>query len=464
MNTTLKYPNLLRYLIVILTGVQLGCHRDTAYDPPQTDCSCFGFKKITLAELRGNYPGQTILLSDSLQWDAVVVSSDESANIFGEIYLQDPLGASEGGIVLYTDLLETHAQVPFGTRVCVNLKGLYLGKSSGAYELGGAFSTFGNLNVGRLPARLFAEHIRVSCDQEGGPVPEPMQISDLSDSLLNTFVEVMQVEFIEEEAGLSFAEAGTEVRRTLVDCYGNSLRVKNSGYSDFYSQTLPGGHGKAQGILNTYRNRYELVVMNPSDFDFREPRCEIGEAVMSTDSILITEIADPDNLPQARFLELFNASETAIDLRGWELLRYTNANPEPGRMVSLEGLRLEAHGTLTFSAHPEVFESTYGFPPDKVVSGNGPADSNGDDTVVLIDPFGNVKDTFGQPGTDGSGTSHEFEDGKAERQAWVRISSPFFDPLQWHIYNDSGGGTTYYEPQSAPGDFSPGVHPSPSDK
>ena len=460
MKSGFEYPPVLGFFTGLFFGLFYGCQPDLGADLPKRDCSGFGAQAITLTELKGLYSGETVQIADSLRWEAVVVSSDATSNMFGEMYLQDAAGPQEGGLVFYTDLLETHAQAPFGSRVSVYLQGLYLGVSSGAFELGGPFSSFGNLSVGRLPARLFQSHVRVDCESYSLPLPVVTEITELSDSLLNTFVEVQNVEFITAEAGLAFADAGTVVRRTLSDCYGNTLNVKNSGYSDFYAQRLPNGHGSVRGLLNTYRNRFELVVMSPSDFDFSTPRCEFRTSKMTSDSVLISEIADPDNLPEARFLELFNASGAEIDLTGWELLRYTNANVEPGRTVPLEGLVIPAAGTLVLSAHPDVFETTYGFMPDKSVSGNGPADSNGDDTLVLIDPFGNVKDTFGNPGTDGSGTPHEFEDGKAERHAGVFTSSPFYNPSQWLIYNDSGGHNSIKEPQNAPEDFSPGNHPS----
>lgn len=460
MKSGLKFLSALWLFTGLVNGLSVGCQPDLDADLPERDCSGFGVKPISLAELKMYYSGETIQISDSLQWEAVVVSSDATSNIFGEIYLQDATDPQTGGLVFYTDLLETHAQAPFGSRVSVYLKGLYMGVSSGAFELGGSFSSFGNLSVGRLPARLFQDHIRVHCDPPRTPTPFRTRISELSDSLLNTFVEVENVEFVAVETGLPYADAGTDVRRTLTDCYGNTLNLKNSGYSDFYAHPLPEGHGNVRGVLNTYRNRFELVVMSPSDLDFSASRCEVRAFEMSSDSILISEIADPDNLPEARFLELFNASGKEVNLTGWELLRYTNANVEPGRTVPLEGLAIPAGRTLILSAYPEVFEETYGFPPDKTVPENGPADSNGDDTLVLIDPFGNVKDTFGNPGTDGSGTSHEFEDGKAERRAGVRTSSLFYIPSQWHIYNDSGGHNTNKDPQRAPEDFSPGHHPS----
>jgi hypothetical protein len=464
MKSGLEYLPVLWVFTSLFFGLFSGCQPDLGADPPQRECSGFGAQAITLAELKGLYSGETLQIADSLHWEAVVVSSDASSNIFGEMYLQDAADPLEGGLVLYTDLLETHAQAPFGSRVSVYLQGLYLGASSGAFELGGSFTSFGNLGVGRLPARLFQSHVRVYCESDPLPRPVVTKITELSDSLLNTFVEVENVEFIAAEAGLPFAEAGSEVRRTLSDCFGNVLNVKNSGYSDFFAQPLPSGHGSVRGLLNKYRNRFELVVMSPSDFDFNAPRCGPRTSEMTSDSVLISEIADPDNLPEARFLELFNASGAEIDLTGWELLRYTNANAEPGRTVPLEGLVIPAAGTLVLSAHPDVFEATYGFIPDKGVSGNGPADSNGDDTLVLVDPFGNVKDTFGNPGTDGSGSPHEFEDGKAERHPGVFTSNPLFDASQWHIYNDSGGHSTFKDPQNAPEDFSPGDHPSGPDQ
>jgi hypothetical protein len=310
-----------------------------------------------------------------------------------------------------------------------------------------------------LPARLFEAHVRVDCTEEEGVSPLVTSISELSDSLLNTYIEIQEVEFIPEEKGLAFADSGQDTRRILRDCSGTILNVKNSGYSDFHRQTLPGGHGSVRGVLGKYRNRYELIVMSPAAFDFRAPACEFHEPGVSSDSILISEIADPDNQLQGRFLELFNASEAAVVLTGWEVLRYTNANVEPGSPISLDGLKIEAGTAITLSAYPDEFENIYGFPPDRIVSTNGPADSNGDDSLVLVDPFGNVKDTFGNPGTDGSGTSHEFEDGKAERRTGIRISSPLFDPSEWLIYNDSGGQSTIKVPQKAPEDFSPGIHP-----
>ena len=51
----------------------------------------------------------------------------------------------------------------------------------------------------------------------------------------------------------------------------------------------------------------------------------------------------------------------------------------------------------------------------KDIGTGGPADSNGDDNIALLAPDGSIIDMFGVAGEDGSGTGHEFEDGRAER-------------------------------------------------
>jgi len=221
---------------------------------------------------------------------------------------------------------------------------------------------------------------------------------------------------------------------------------------------LPDGFGSVKGILSNRGSRFELIVMNPSDLRLDQPRCDSRIERKSSDQILISEIADPDNLPEARFIELYNASDSLFRLDGWELRRFTNANLEPGLAVSLDGLEIQAGGVLVFSAYPEVFKNTYGFVPDAIVSRNGPADSNGDDSIELIDPFGNIVDAFGTPGEDGTGTASEFEDGRALRRKGIILASTVFNPSEWVVHNDSGGNGTIADPRNAPEDFSPGLH------
>ena len=50
---------------------------------------------------------------------------------------------------------------------------------------------------------------------------------------------------------------------------------------------------------------------------------------LSFGQVIITELADPNNNAGARFVEIYNVSDSDVDLTGWELRRWTNANAEP---------------------------------------------------------------------------------------------------------------------------------------
>lgn len=59
-------------------------------------------------------------------------------------------------------------------------------------------------------------------------------------------------------------------------------------------------------------------------------------------------------------------------------------------------------------------------------------------------------------GEDGSGTNHEFEDGRALRNFSVIEGNAIYTFSEWTVFNDSGDSGTVNSPQNAPEDFTPG--------
>ena len=270
-------------------------------------------------------------------------------------------------------------------------------------------------------------------------------------------ITIDNVEFGAEELGQPFAEPEEETKRVLVDCEDNELVLLNSGYSDFQSQIVPNGSGRITGVLLQDNNEFQLVISDLEDINFNQERCEDIVTEFTSNNILITEIADPDNNTGARFVEIYNSSEVALNLNGWQLIRYTNANTEPSSSIDLTGNVIEARGFLIISPNATEFTTVYGFSPDIGVGTNSPADSNGDDNLVLQDPFGQIIDIFGVIGEDGTGTHHEFEDGRAVRNLDVLQGNSIFTSSEWSIYNDTGNAGTINLPQNAPEDFTPGI-------
>ncbi|MAP05957.1 MAG: hypothetical protein CMP79_04895 [Formosa sp.] len=182
---------------------------------------------------------------------------------------------------------------------------------------------------------------------------------------------------------------------------------------------------------------------------------------LSYSQVIITEIADPNNAAStARFVEIHNVSNSDVDMTGWELKRWTNDNAEPtaSSAVDLSSLGNFQSGEIAVIGK-SGFEGVYGFPPS-IISSNSSVDSNGDDQLAIFDGSGTIIDIFGVPGEDGTGTCHEFEDGRAERKATVTNAQAVWNEAEWNVWADSTvSGCTSHEnsPKNAPDDFDPGV-------
>ena len=178
--------------------------------------------------------------------------------------------------------------------------------------------------------------------------------------------------------------------------------------------------------------------------------------------VIITELADPNGATAARFVEIYNVSDSDVDLTGWELRRWTNANADPqGTGVDLSSIGTLSSGSFALiAANATEFETVYGIPADINAGTGGAADSNGDDQIAIFDDTDQTIDIFGVPGEDGSGTCHEFEDGRAERVSSVSASSATWNESEWNVWADStvSGCTSHTNsPRTAPADYDPGA-------
>ena len=163
---------------------------------------------------------------------------------------------------------------------------------------------------------------------------------------------------------------------------------------------------------------------------------------VSFSQIFITELADPNNQYLARYVELFNAGDTEVDLTGYGIQRYTNGNILPQTTIYPLSGTISAKGFYIIARRE--FQSAFGFAPDLLLDvTGGPTDCNGDDQVQILDFNDNVIDIFGVPGEDGTGTCHEYLDGRAERAANVTTANngPWLDE-NWNTWTISESDVT----------------------
>jgi hypothetical protein len=411
---------------------------------------------VTIQEVKNMYQGEVIEITQDWTLEGYIISSDEEGNFFNSLHFQDSPANPKEGFQIDIDIRDSHLLYGVGNKIYIKLNGLYIGESKGVLKLGGAYTLFGNLTISRLPVLSVANHVWIACDEDVQIIPKPLGIEMLTDQLVNTLVEVENVEVADEELGLPFAEKQEMTKRILVNCTGDKLAMLNSGYSNFYEAMLPTMNGSMTGVLVKENNEFQLIIRDSLDISFDQERCEEIITEFTSNEVFISELADPDNNSGARFVELFNAGTEAISLNGWSLRRYTNDNLLVSSAIDLSSYVIEANQTLVIASNVLEFELTYGFAPDVKAGSNSPADSNGDDNLELVDPFGKIIDVFGVVGEDGSGTNHEFEDGRAFRNMVVVKGSPVYTFSEWTVFNDTGASGTSNQPKNAPEDFTPG--------
>ena len=437
-------------LFLVSCGIpdQLEVPDDVCADSMETNMSINEIKEIA--------SGSPFKISEEWVITGYVISSDHSGNFFNSLHIQDKIGAGASGMKIEFELRDSYLRFPIGSKVYIKLKGLYAGVSNGILKIGSAMTNFGSLAISRIPSLKIDEHIKMICDSDShGQIPfttiDSLQFEDIG-----TLIALDQVEFQDDMLGRTFAVSQEETMRYLSDCRGFSITLLNSGYSSFQADFLPEGNGTLKGILLKKGKNFLIKIRDTGDLLFENKRCSELFPLSTSEHVFFSEIADPENNSKARFIELYNSSDVEVSLKGWSVKRYTNDNSISNSTFDLTGSTIGPRETLVIASNDSVFQSVYNLLPDLIGGTNSVADSNGDDNLVLLNPFESVVDQFGIPGEDGSNTNHEFEDGGAFRKSTIDKGNPNYLFDEWVIYNDTGGEGTILEVLHAPEDFSPG--------
>jgi hypothetical protein len=153
-------------------------------------------------------------------------------------------------------------------------------------------------------------------------------------------------------------------------------------------------------------------------------------------TLIISEVADPGDVYQARFVELYNATDAPINLTGWQIRRYANANTTSGD-IDLAG-EIASGETFVIASSESDFTTQFGFAPDQ---SSGTVSGNGDDTYELFNGT-DVVDIYGEVGTDGTGEAWEYEDSHGVRIASIGAGNTTWTASEWTIAAAAVAGMT----------------------
>lgn len=228
----------------------------------------------TIAELKALHvtPGGFDKITEDIIIGGEVVMDDRSGNYYKTIVIQDASGGIE---VKFNDGF-LYQQYPLGRTVYIRCKDLILTDYNNLTQLiGSTVEENGVLSdVGLTEAQARAKVVK-------GPfattplAPKEISISQLSPSLISTFIRINDVQFAKADTSKTYADPVTQfsLNRTIEDCSHLQMIVRTSGYSDFAGKLTPSGKGYIEGVLSIYGTTYQLALRNENAAQMSGTRC-----------------------------------------------------------------------------------------------------------------------------------------------------------------------------------------------
>ncbi|WP_420551811.1 DUF5689 domain-containing protein [Tenacibaculum aiptasiae] len=401
--------------------------RDTKDVDFTQEYGCFNNPTLkSLADVKAFFTGSETTITENYKIKVVITSDLAKGNISNRnAFAQD---ASAAIALRFSEAYNLN----IGDEVEIAVGGLKLSEYNGLLQLNLSNSNILSKATGTVPA------------------PEVITFAQaLSGNYESKLVTIEGVQFKD----IAKTYSGSNLLTS--DCT-NELTTYVRTDAAFATTNVSDKKGSVTGIMSDFNGPQIYLRDAATDVNFTEAyACGSTGGGGSSSTLFFSELADPNNEFGARFIEIYNPTSASIDLNGWTLRRYTNGSTTPSSSsVDLSGNTITAGQAFVIAADATTFQATFGFAPDLA---EGAANTNGDDNFELVDPSGKVVDVFGVPGEDGTGTNHEFEDGRAYRKASVTTGNATYTFAEWDIWNDSGDAGTTNAPQDAPGNFTPKV-------
>ncbi len=202
-----------------------------------------------------------------------VVADDESGNFYQQIIIED----ETGGVAVRMRSTGLYTLYPVGTEVFVKMKGLFIGDFANFYQISG------DADGNTIDSALIPEFV-VAGEADKTVTPTATTLDDILgnqstfDDLLSRLIILEDVQFAGVDLGDTYATpgGGSGSNRTIEDCFGNTIVIRNSDFADFAGDPIPEGNGTMTAVLSLFGNTPQLLIRYASDTDFLGDRCGTG--------------------------------------------------------------------------------------------------------------------------------------------------------------------------------------------
>ena len=266
-------------LLLITIIVAISCNKKfdvpPVYIPPDITAN------TTIAALKAMH---TFGNPDSIKTDmiiaGVVIANDSSGNFYKQIIIQD----ATGGIAVSIDDYNLYTSFPIGRKVYVKLSGLYMNDDGGLIYIGTSPDAGGNLSG--IPS-LLKDNYLIKGELNVPVSPTDVTVQDLktdNDKYAYTLIRLNNFEVKVTDTAKTYANAinKTDASITVKNCAGDTMALRNSGYSSFAGINVPNGNGALTAVYAYYKSQYnsritpQVMIRDTSDVQFTDTRCDGG--------------------------------------------------------------------------------------------------------------------------------------------------------------------------------------------
>jgi hypothetical protein len=175
---------------------------------------------------------------------------------------------------------------PVGRRVFIRCNGLCISDYHGTMQLGVLTQTDAGPAVqGILSSEIGKYIVGGSLNNDVTPIPVTASNlgTGLQDRYINELIRLDDYEFQASDTAFTYSDTSAyknTVNRTIKNCSGSSVIVRNSAYANFTALPLPKGHGDIAAIYTIYKSTptsssadKQLLLRDTSDVHFYGDRC-----------------------------------------------------------------------------------------------------------------------------------------------------------------------------------------------
>ncbi|MBK8923075.1 MAG: hypothetical protein IPM81_16435 [Saprospirales bacterium] len=306
--------------LMLLTGVTACVKRDFD-EPPTGGEPVTVVANKTIAELKALHvtSGGFDKITEDVIIEGVVVMDDRSGNYYKTLVIQD----ASGGIEIKFNDGYLYNQFPVGRKMFIRCQDLLLTDYNGLTQLTGSTVTQGGQteDVGLTESQVRAKVVKGPLGS--APAPAVVDITGLNASHISTLIRLENVQFIGADAGQTYADAVTKysLNRTLMDCDGEQLILRSSGYAEFAGAQTPVGNGALTGVLGIYGSTLQLYIRDLNDVNMQAGRCSgVGGTPMNISAVRSLFTGSTTSAPADRKIKgIVISDRAATNLNGKNL-------------------------------------------------------------------------------------------------------------------------------------------------